>query len=133
MKTQNNWIGTVITAGLALALFGPAAAQTREQTADPTHHTEIQSKFERGDREKPVVPTYNNVPPSQSNVKSPRANDVSSVRDLEIGDDQKPVVTTYDKRPDPEGDEQDLDSVRYQESNEANDGLTPQQRKDRQD
>lgn len=127
MNKRNTWIGTVLSAGLALALFGPATAQTA-QTADPTNKNEVQSEFERGDREKPVVPTYNNVPPSQTNVKRPRANDVSNVRDLEIGDEQKPVVPTYDKRPNPEGDAQKLDSTRYQEYNEANDGLRPEER-----
>jgi hypothetical protein len=37
------------------------------------------------------------------------------------GDRQKPVINTYDKRPDPSGDNQKLDAVRYQESNRDND------------
>lgn len=37
------------------------------------------------------------------------------------GDTQKPVVSTYDKRPDPSGDNQKLDAVRYDQNNADND------------
>lgn len=76
----------------------------------------------RGDGQKPVVRTYENVPEAQSNTVRTRANDVSNVEEPALGDDQKPVVPTYDKRPDPKGDAQKLDAVRYEQENDANNG-----------
>lgn len=43
------------------------------------------------------------------------------------GDSQKPVISTYDKRPDPSGQNQKLDAVRYQQSNRDNDVSTTTQ------
>lgn len=73
--------------------------------------------LKRGDDQKTSLSTYDSPPAAQST----RAEDVATVEE-QPGDQQKPVVNTYDKRPDPSGEAQKLDAVRYEQSNEANDG-----------
>ena len=70
-----------------------------------------------GDKQKTPLSTYTSPPASQST----RPEDVATVEER-AGDQQKPVVDTYDKRPDPKGDAQKLDAVRYEQQNDANDG-----------
>jgi hypothetical protein len=127
MKKIQTCKGALLAAGLALALLAPASAQTQ----DPAP---------RGDSQKPVVntydkrpdpsgknqdleaTTYDGLPGAQSTTTAPSQNDVSNTEKPKLGDDQKPVVPSYDKRPDPKGDAQKLDAVRYDQQNEDNDG-----------
>lgn len=138
MKTNRTWKTLLLAAGLTLATstLVPASAQTQRGDADkpvvPTYEGAPDAQYpvapattdpansnqtRRGDSQKPVLPTYDSVPPAQSTIE----RDVSTLEENR-GDSQKPVVPTYDKKPDPSGDAQKLDAVRYQEQNEANDG-----------
>lgn len=143
MKKEFSWKSMLLATSLALATvtFTPVAAQSQKGDSSksvlPTYNgtppaqstvdsstTPVISNEEEpqgGERQKPVVPTYDGIPPAQ-NTQRPDPNDVSNTEEPRRGDSQKPVVPTYDKKPDPRGEAQKFDAIRYQEQNEANDG-----------
>lgn len=76
-----------------------------------------------GDSKKESLSTYHGRPGAQSTAtERPSQNDVSSLETPMLGDREKPVLPSYDKRPDPSGDAQRFDAVRYNEENDANNG-----------
>jgi hypothetical protein len=101
-------------------------AATYEKAPDPQGEdrpSPAPEQTKRGDSQKPPLDTYDDVPEAQSSVEKPSQNDVSDLEKPRLGDEQKPVVPSYDKRPDPKGESQKFDAVRYEQDNDANDGL----------
>jgi hypothetical protein len=101
MSRRKTFLASVMTAGLAVALFAPSDAQTS-------------GRVRGSDSQKPVVSTYNKAPDPRG-----RNQDIDTAS-YEEPADRTVNPPTYNKTPDPSGANQDIDAARYKTDSSGN-------------